>query len=210
MEFISGISLREYYTKMNRRIPEDKAKLIFYQIMDAMNYLHSNHIAHRDIKLENILIDCKYNVKIIDFGFGVYNPNDNLQTFFCGTPNYMPPEIINKIKYNPIMADLWSLGILLFKMVDGEFPYKGKDEKDLFKHVKRGTYHYHINVNNHAKNIITNMICPIPENRWSCKDVLKSPWFDDVKSDKLFYKTISNGFVTKNNSNNQKFIIECI
>jgi len=121
MEYINGISMREYYNKnINHQKLNPQKELIiknfFIQIFSAMSYIHKNHMAHRDIKLENILIDKNQQIKIIDFGFGMYNPEDKLQGFFCGTPNYMPPEIIVKKHYIGQKADLWSLGVLLYKM----------------------------------------------------------------------------------------------
>ena len=138
-ELVNGISLREYYNNEIRNqkgISEHKAKIfkkIFRQIFDAMNYIHKRNIAHRDIKLENILMTKNYEIKIIDFGFGMYNPDNKPQSFFCGTPNYMPPEIVLKKPYNGQMADLWSLGVLVYKLFCADFPFKGKNEKDLYK-----------------------------------------------------------------------------
>lgn len=186
MEYAKGISLREYYRNTKEhRISEPVCKKVFYQLAEAMSYLHSNHIAHRDIKLENIIIDKNYNVKLFDFGFGVYNPHDELQTFFCGTPNYMPPEIFQKIKYKPELADLWSLGVLLYKMIAGEFPYKGKDEKELFKHVKDGIYSFPSFVSEQAKMIIKSLIVKNPEERIKMDKILCFAWFNSLKNKKV-------------------------
>ena len=87
MEYVNGISMREYYNKniKNQKLNNKKELIIkkyFSQIFSAMSYIHKNHMAHRDIKLENILIDKNQDIKIIDFGFGMYNPEDKLQNFF--------------------------------------------------------------------------------------------------------------------------------
>lgn len=183
MEYAKGISLREYYKSIkNHKIPEVICKKIFYQLCDAMAYLHKNHIAHRDIKLENIIMDKSYTIKLIDFGFGIYNPNEELQSFFCGTPNYMPPEIFMKIKYKPEVADLWSLGVLLYKMLTGEFPYKGKDEKELFKHVKEGIFCVPNFISDNAKIIINSLIVNKPENRIPIEKILTYSWFNQVRN----------------------------
>lgn len=92
-----------------------------------MSYLHSMNIIHRDIKLENIIIDSKKNVKIIDFGFGSCTPKSKLLNFFCGTPSYMPPEIVLKKNYIGPYVDIWSIGILLFIMLCGVFPFRGNN-----------------------------------------------------------------------------------
>jgi len=184
-ELVNGISLREYYNNEIRNqkgISEHKSKIfkkIFRQIFDAMNYLHKRNIAHRDIKLENILINKNYEVKIIDFGFGMYNPDNLPQKFFCGTPNYMPPEIACKRPYNGQKADLWSLGVLIYKLYCADFPFKGKNEKDLYKSIQRGKFRMASYTPDYVKKIIVSMIELNPKKRMSCENVLKSEWLKD-------------------------------
>ena len=84
-----------------------------------MKYLHEQCICHRDLKLENILIDERNNVKLIDFGFSVSTPLDSKLKIFCGTPSYMAPEIVQKKEYNGFSTDVWSLGVILFLMLTG-------------------------------------------------------------------------------------------
>ena len=80
---------------------------------------------HRDIKLENVMIDSNNNVKIIDFGFSITIPKDKKLSIFCGTPSYMAPEIIKRAPYSGYAADIWALGILLYTLLCGKFPFKG-------------------------------------------------------------------------------------
>ena len=184
-EFINGISLREYYNKQIRYqkgISLHKEKIfknIFKQIFNAMNYLHKKNMAHRDIKLENILMTKNYEIKIIDFGFGMYNPENKLQTFFCGTPNYMPPEIIDKKLYVGQYADLWSLGILVYKFYCADFPFKGKNEKELYQAVKNGKFEMADYTPTCVKEIISKLIVKEPDKRMSCQEVLDSEWLKD-------------------------------
>ena len=184
-ELVNGISLRDFYNKEirnQRNISENKLKiltLIFKQIFSAFDYIHKKNIFHRDIKLENILLTKNYEIKIIDFGFGLYNPRNYLQKFFCGTPNYMAPEIIMKKEYDGQKADMWSLGILLYKLFCADFPFKGKDEKDLYRHIIKGKYKIKEYVPDLIKIIIDKILRPKPYQRINCDQILQSHWFNN-------------------------------
>lgn len=87
MEFVSQNSLHKYLkTKPGRKLDEEETKKMFKQVISALSYLHQRNIVHRDIKLENILLDEKNNIKLIDFGFSIYIPSDKKLSIFCGTP----------------------------------------------------------------------------------------------------------------------------
>ena len=184
-ELVNGISLRDFYNKEIRNqknISEKKYKILtilFKQIFSAFDYIHKKNIFHRDIKLENILLTKNYEIKIIDFGFGLYNPRNYLQKFFCGTPNYMAPEIIMKKEYDCQKADMWSLGILLYKLFCADFPFKGKDEKDLYRHIIKGKYKIKEYVPDFIKIIIDKILRPKPYQRINCDQILQSHWFNN-------------------------------
>lgn len=108
--------------------------------MQGINYMHSKNICHRDIKLENILIDEFMSLKIIDFGFAVCSPPERKLDSFCGTPSYMAPEIIQKKEYFGQPTDVWSAGIVLYILICGRFPFKGIDEKDLYRKISKHSY----------------------------------------------------------------------
>lgn len=97
--------------------------------------MHSQLIVHRDLKLENILVSDRGRVKIIDFGFGIRTPTDVNLKIFCGTSAYMSPEIVRKSEYNGFKADIWSLGVVLYVLLTGKFPFKAKTEKELFTRI---------------------------------------------------------------------------
>jgi serine/threonine protein kinase len=134
MEFAGGGSLHQYLKKRTaRRLEETQAKKLFYQVCQAIKYCHDRHIVHRDVKLENILLDEQGTVKIIDFGFSTIIPPGKKLKIFCGTPSYMAPEIVARKEYSGMCADIWAMGVLLYALLCGCFPFKGQNDRDLSK-----------------------------------------------------------------------------
>ena len=108
--------------------PEPISRLYFQQMIKALAYVHSKGFAHRDMKLENILLDDQFNLKIADFGF-VADVQSVLQTY-AGTPRYMAPEILQNRPYDGASVDLFAAGNILFSFVAGHAPYKGATPDD--------------------------------------------------------------------------------
>ena len=106
---------------------EPTAKGYFKQIASAISHCHSQNVCHRDLKLENILVDDQGKVKIIDFGFSTVCQSNSKLNLFCGTPPYMSPEIASRSAYNGFSADIWALGISLYLMLYGKFPFRASD-----------------------------------------------------------------------------------
>ena len=145
--------------------------------MEAVRYMHSNLICHRDLKLENILVSDRKRIKIIDFGFGIRTPEDVMLKIFCGTSSYMSPEIIRKTEYNGFKADIWALGIVLYVMLTGKFPFVGKTEKELFSRIQIGQFLPPVSLNFDAKRLIQRMLSLDPKKRPSATEILRDPWF---------------------------------
>ena len=100
-----------------------------------MSHCHNKFITHRDIKPENILINDAGVAKLVDFGFSTFLPNEKKKKIFCGTPSFMAPEILLKREHSGPPSDIWSLGIMLYMMLAGRVPFKGKNEKDLERKI---------------------------------------------------------------------------
>lgn len=97
-----------------------------------MEYCHNKDIAHRDIKVENILLN-GLQVKLIDFGLA--DEASKYLTTHCGTPSYMPPEVCQRRTYKGQSADVWALGIVLYVSLVGKFPFEGKSDEALFSSI---------------------------------------------------------------------------
>ena len=128
MEYIGQKTMFHYLKdKPGRKVSEDVGRIIFKQIVSAVAYLHSKNIAHRDIKLENIMIGKNKQIKLIDFGFSVTCKEGKNIRIICGTPSYMAPELTLKKDYDGKKVDVWALGIIVFVMCAGFYPFRGKN-----------------------------------------------------------------------------------
>lgn len=108
----------------DKRLNEEQAHALFVQIVKAVKYMHDHNVAHRDLKLTNMLIDQEYVVTVIDFGFAC--EAEDMHKMYCGTPSYMAPEIVEKRVYAAKPTDIWSLGVVLFKLLFGDYAFGGK------------------------------------------------------------------------------------
>jgi hypothetical protein len=141
LQIIEGQNLNLYISKKDqKRISENRSLRIFTQVVNIIDYCHSECVFHRDIKLSNIMINKQKEVFLIDFGFALVVKPDHLIKNYCGTLHYMAPELILNQPYEGAPADVWALGVLLFKMASGEYPFKGCIKR-LFRCGSEGEYH---------------------------------------------------------------------
>ena len=195
MEYINGGNLFSF-VKKRRKLSEKMARFLFRQIILGIHHIHSKNVVHRDIKLENILIDFNNNVKICDFGIGKVLDNENQLLFDkCGTPMYMAPEIVlanENNGYKGFPVDIWSSGITLYIMLSGNLPFslrnKNKKEDILLSSAKDKNNVYLenqiINVNpkkieyisKEAQDLLEKILNKDPEKRLTCLEILNHPW----------------------------------
>ncbi|XP_068607828.1 NUAK family SNF1-like kinase 1 [Brachionichthys hirsutus] len=140
MEYASRGELYDYIQDRGR-LPETEARGIFRQITSAVHYCHKNGVVHRDLKLENILLDQDLNVKLADFGLSNHFQRDSLLQTYCGSPLYAAPEIVKGLPYQGPEVDCWALGVLLYAMVYCSMPFDGASHSTLTQQICQGCYH---------------------------------------------------------------------
>ncbi|KAJ8258824.1 hypothetical protein COCON_G00178360 [Conger conger] len=176
MEYASRGDLYDYICEQ-QKLSEHEARHFFRQIVSAVHYCHRNGIVHRDLKLENILLDGQGNVKIADFGLSnLYRGDEFLQTF-CGSPLYASPEIVNGRPYKGPEVDSWSLGVLLYTLVHGAMPFDGQDYRNLIRQISSGDYRKPTKPSD-ACGLIRWMLMVNPERRATLEEIGRHWWLN--------------------------------
>ena len=134
MPFVRGGELYKIY-QSKKRFNEKVVRFYASQIVLAIGYLHSKGIVHRDLKLENILVDQNGYLKIIDYGLAKILKNNEEATSFCGTPEYLAPEIMTKSGYDKAV-DWWAVGILMYEMLIGVTPFFNRNQNVLLQKIQ--------------------------------------------------------------------------
>ena len=174
MEYANKGNLYNYIIKKTH-LDEQESFKFFSQIANAVYFLHKNDLIHRDIKPENILLFENDLCKLCDFGWCT-KLNGKQRNTFCGTPEYMSPEIIDKMEYGK-EVDVWSLGILLYEMIHGISPFRPKNALSLEKVMESIKIHnlkFKSNVSEECKDLICHLLDENVERRYKIEDIFNS------------------------------------
>ncbi|XP_003480018.1 protein kinase C delta type isoform X2 [Cavia porcellus] len=164
MEFLNGGDLM-YHIQDKGRFELYRATFYAAEIICGLQFLHSKGIIYRDLKLDNVMLDREGHIKIADFGMCKENIfGENRASTFCGTPDYIAPEILQGLKYT-FSVDWWSFGVLLYEMLIGQSPFHGDDEDELFESIRVDTPHYPRWITKESKDILEKLFERDPAKR---------------------------------------------
>eukprot|EP00045_Choanoeca_perplexa_P004327 m.37529 g.37529 ORF g.37529 m.37529 type:complete len:559 (-) comp12514_c0_seq1:142-1818(-) len=165
MEYIAGGDLL-FHIQHARRFKEDRARFYTAEITCGLRFLHKRQVAYRDLKLDNVMLDAHGHIKIADFGMCKDISSGPARTF-CGTLDYVAPEIIKEIPYGP-EVDWWALGVLLYEMLAGQPPFDGPTEDDLFMAILHNEVLFPVWLSKEAVSLIRGLLIKDREKRLGC------------------------------------------
>ncbi|KAM7132359.1 serine/threonine-protein kinase SIK1 [Molossus nigricans] len=174
-EFAKNGEMFDYLTS-HGHLSENEARRKFWQILSAVEYCHSHHIVHRDLKTENLLLDANMDIKLADFGFGNFYKSGEPLSTWCGSPPYAAPEVFEGKEYEGPQLDIWSLGVVLYVLVCGSLPFDGPSLPALRQRVLEGRFRIPFFMSRDCETLIRRMLVVDPAKRISIAQIRQHRW----------------------------------
>jgi len=166
--------------KRRKRVTELEIQYYLLQIVQAVKYLHEHKVIHRDLKLGNMFLSDKLQVKVGDFGLAtkIEFEGERKRTV-CGTPNYIAPEVLDGKQGHSYEVDIWSIGVILYTLLYGKPPFETSDVKTTYRRIRMNAYSFpeSIPISSQAKNLIERILVPDPSKRPSLDDIITHDFF---------------------------------
>ena len=190
LDYCAGGELFFHLGKLGK-FPESRARFYAAEITLAIEYVHNLDVIYRDLKPENVLLDAKGHVRLTDFGLSKEGISDSASgaNSFCGTPEYLAPEILNRQGHGRAV-DWWSLGALLYEMLTGLPPFYCRDREKLFEKIRRGELFYPRHLTGQAQSLLRGLLTRDPTKRLGsgeldAAEIKRHPFFADTEWEKL-------------------------
>ena len=167
--------------KRRKKLTELEVQCYAVQIIKALKYLHSHRVIHRDLKLGNLFISDKMEIKVGDFGLATKLEFDGeRKRTVCGTPNYIAPEILEGKAGHSYEVDIWSLGVIMYTLIIGKPPFETNNVKETYKRIKIGNYSFpeHAVISEPAKDLIQSILVLDPYKRRKLDEILAHDFFN--------------------------------
>ncbi|XP_069616481.1 serine/threonine-protein kinase SIK1 [Ranitomeya imitator] len=178
-EYARNGELFDYLT-VRGRLSEEEARAKFLQILSAVEYCHSQNIVHRDLKTENLLLSDSMDVKLADFGFGNFYMEGRPLNTWCGSPPYAAPEVFQGKEYEGPLLDVWSLGVVLYVLLCGSFPFDGPTLPAVRQRVLDGRFRIPYYMSQDCESLLRRMLVVDPGKRLSIAQIRQHQWFQGV------------------------------
>ncbi|PKA46759.1 CBL-interacting protein kinase 24 [Apostasia shenzhenica] len=177
LEFVTGGELFDKIVDQGK-LPENETRRYFQQLIDAVDYCHTEGVYHRDLKPENLLLDSQGSLKISDFGLSALPQQEGgLLYTTCGTPNYVAPEVLSHQGYDGSAADMWSCGVILYVLMAGYLPFDETDLPTLYKKINAAEFSCPPWFSAGVKSLIYRILDPNPKTRISIEEIKDDVWF---------------------------------
>lgn len=176
-EYVQGGQMLDYIVS-HGSLKEAQARKFCRGIASALDYCHSNNIVHRDLKIENIMINTQGEIKIIDFGLSNLFDRENLLKTYCGSLYFAAPELLSAHPYVGPEVDIWSFGVVLYVLVCGKVPFDDKSVNNLHEKIKRGNVEYPSSLSGECVSLLQRMLVVNPSHRGNIREVINHPWLN--------------------------------
>ncbi|XP_059286340.1 CBL-interacting serine/threonine-protein kinase 1-like isoform X1 [Lycium ferocissimum] len=179
LEYVNGGELFDKIASKGK-LSEAQGRKLFQQLIDGVSYCHDKGVFHRDLKLENVLIDAGRKIKITDFGLSAlpqHFGDDGLLHTTCGSPNYVAPEILCNRGYDGATSDTWSCGVILYVILTGFLPFDDRNQAVLYQKIFKGDAPIPKWLSQGAKNLIKRILDPNPQTRITMAEIKEDEWF---------------------------------